>query len=886
MLIVLIGAAATLWATQWMDRVDRAQQRAGLAEQAEQIAGVILGRFAQYETLLHSGRALFAGSAYVSRAEWGQFSSAVLEHQTFAGLAGLAWIPRLGAAQIPVLSAQMQADGLGALQLDPPGDRAWYCPIIYNEPFERNRVSLGRDICTVDAISQAVERTRAQVQVELSEPLELVYSDGSREPAYVMLIWVDGTNRQHAGWIAASVMIEALMGVARDPLMGTSLQIFDVTTDDGGTPIYSTDVAQPSAAARPDDGELVQLERRIDTGGRQLRLVLQQSTSASLTPRIILTAGLLITVLLAGYLISLLRTRARAVLLADRMTHAYRDSEQLLSSITNNIFEGIYRGEPAAGLVYANDSLARMFGFATPDEMIQHAGPILYARAEQRDELLTLLEQDGFYRDVEVEFIRADGSHFIGVNNAVALRDDDGVVRYFDGAIYDITERKRAEEQVQRLAHYDVLTGLPNRALLDQRLRQNLTQARRSGESLAVLFMDLDHFKNINDSLGHGHGDRLLVEVARRLGSGLRGSDTVCRQGGDEFLIVLTDTDAAAAAIGAQRVLDLFVPAFQIEGHDLRITPSIGISIFPDDALDVETLIRNADAAMYLAKESGRAHYQFFTPELNARAHERLTLESELRSALGNGQFSLHYQPFVQLEDGAIVGAEALLRWNHPERGLIAPGTFIPVAEQSGLIVEIGDWVIEEACRQLAEWVGQGIDPIFVAVNVSAVQFWRGGIIEHVERVLNANGLRGDQLELELTESVIMHDAETASQIIRNLNTLGIRLAIDDFGTGYSSLGYLKRFAISKLKIDQSFVQDIPDDPDDTAIIAAVLSLAEDLNLGVVAEGVETLEQMNHLKERGCPQAQGFLFSPAVPADEFAALLARGAFVGVIEAGK
>ena len=514
-----------------------------------------------------------------------------------------------------------------------------------------------------------------------------------------------------------------------------------------------------------------------------------------------------------------------------------------------------------------------MFNYDTPAEMIEHAGPILYARSEQRDELLEMLKRDGYYRDVEVEFVRSDGTRFIGVNNAVATRDDEGNIQYFDGAIYDITARKRAEEQVHRLAHYDSLTGLPNRAMLDRRLRQAITHARTSNQSLAMLFMDLDHFKTINDSLGHSLGDQLLVQVAKRLGAGLRSDDSVSRLGGDEFLILLSDVKSEGAARGAHRILGLFAEPFDLEGHELRVTPSIGISMFPNDAIDAETLIRNADAAMYAAKEKGRANYQFFTPEMNDRARERLTLESDLRQALKTGQLSMHYQPVVRLADRRIVGAEALLRWNHPEHGNIPPSRFIPIAEQSGLIIEIGDWAIAEACRQLAVWMKEGFEPLPVAVNVSALQFWRGGLVDQVRSALDANALDAEWLELELTESVIMRDADTASRVISQLNGLGVGLSIDDFGTGYSSLSYLKKFSISKLKIDQSFVQDLGHDPDDAAIVSAVVSMAEDLGLQVVAEGVETEDQCTMLIARSCELAQGFLFDRPMPPEAFTARL-------------
>ena len=873
--IGILGLAATAWATVWVFDTEHQRQQGQLSERIEQVSGAVRGHYAKYETLLHAGRALFAGSDFVTEGDWSQFTAEVLAGQQMPGLVGLSWVPYVGdPSGLELLSRQKVEEGQGPLVVRPPGERSYYCPIVYNEPQPRNAASIGRDVCTVEALHDALRLTREEPSVFLSEPLRLVQPDDTWQPGFVMLIWVEDWSANHTGWIGASIRTTELFGSPDPTRRDGGFQVLDVTGDRlNPEPVYGRLPAR--------DGGLfnrtIRVERTLTAGGRTFQLTLAEPEAHSWAAAIVLVAGLLSTSLLVAYLLALFRAREQARALAAKTSGKLEESERLLASITDNIFEGIYRGTPDDGLVYANESLARMFGYDDPKLMLETAGPILYAEPDQRDELLERLQRDGFYRDVEVEFVRADGSRFIGVNNAVAHFDSDWNVEYFDGAIYDITERKEAEAQVHRLAHYDALTGLPNRAMLDRRLQQAIRHARAAGQSMALLFMDLDHFKTINDSLGHSLGDTLLVQVAKRLGGGLRSDDSVSRLGGDEFLVVLADVDAEGAARGAQRILDLFAEPFDLEGHELRVSPSIGISMFPDDATSAETLIRNADAAMYAAKERGRANYQFFTPEMNVRARERLTLESDLRQALRSGQLALHYQPVVRIADRRIVGAEALLRWSHPELGDIPPDRFIPVAEQSGLIVEIGDWAINEACRQLDAWMRDGLPALPVAVNVSAMQFWRGGLVDQVRNALDAHSLDAELLELELTESVIMRDAEIASRVISQLNGLGVRLSIDDFGTGYSSLSYLKKFSISKLKIDQSFVQDLGHDPDDAAIVSAIVSMAEDLGLEVVAEGVETDDQRRLLQARGCELAQGFLFDRPMPADDIRDRLRKAA---------
>jgi len=440
----------------------------------------------------------------------------------------------------------------------------------------------------------------------------------------------------------------------------------------------------------------------------------------------------------------------------------------------------------------------------------------------------------------------------------------------------DVSAARAMSLQIAHAAEHDFLTGLPNRMLLNDRVNQAIVLARRHTKQVALLFLDLDGFKHINDSLGHPVGDKLLQSVAKRLVDCARLSDTVSRQGGDEFVVLLSEVQQAEdAAIAARRMLHAVAEPHSIDQHDLFVTASIGVSIYPEDGPDAETLIKNADTAMYQAKENGRQSYQYFKPEMNARAVERQSIEEGLRRALQRNEFSLHYQPKINFRTGAITGAEALIRWTHPTRGSVSPAQFIPVAEECGLILPIGNWVLRHACKQAQAWAAAGLPPATVAVNVSAREFRDDSFLDGLSAALDESGLDPKSLELELTESVLMKHAESAASILQTLRERGIQVAIDDFGTGYSSLSYLRRFPIDALKIDQSFVGGITTATDDASIVTAVISMARSLKLRVVAEGVETLEQSTFLRNHDCDEAQGYYFSRPVPAHQFAALLAR-----------
>jgi diguanylate cyclase (GGDEF)-like protein len=459
-----------------------------------------------------------------------------------------------------------------------------------------------------------------------------------------------------------------------------------------------------------------------------------------------------------------------------------------------------------------------------------------------------------------------------------AVSDAGGRLTHYVGIFSDLSERKESAEKIEFLAHHDPLTALPNRILLHDRLDRALALAERQQTRVALLVLDIDRFKLVNDSLGHELGDQLLQAVAVRLHEYVRETDTVSRQGSDEFLVLLPDTGIE----GAERVVANLLKCvggepFRIAAHELAVTASVGVSLYPAHGRDGDTLVKHANTALEYAKNGGGNAHRFFTASMNVNTLERLHLETSLRLALDKGQFLLHYQPQASLSCGKIVGAEALLRWQHPEWGLLAPGRFIPVAEDSGLIVPIGEWVLREACRQARAWQEAGLARLTVAVNLSALQFKRTDLMATVTRALAESGLAPECLELELTESILIQDVDSALRVVREMRDMGLKLSIDDFGTGYSSLSYLQKLAVDKLKIDRSFVQGLSgDEGDSAAIVRAIIQLAHNLKLLTVAEGVETIEQLNFLRDHGCDEVQGYYLGRPVPADQLAALLVRG----------
>jgi len=537
----------------------------------------------------------------------------------------------------------------------------------------------------------------------------------------------------------------------------------------------------------------------------------------------------------------------------------------------------------AQGLIeFVNPAFSQLTGYSFEDAFGKNPSILKSGRHDAAfyHRLWEALDRDGVWQG-EVWNKRKDGDVFPEWLTINVIRDDHGKVSQYAAVFSDITERKKAEERIKNLAYFDVLTGLPNRRLFTDRLQVAVANAHRHDQRLAIMFLDLDLFKRINDTLGHGVGDMVLVETSRRLNQCVREGDTVARLGGDEFVVLLPELDHLEdAAKLAERVIAHVKAPFVIDEHELYVTTSIGIAVYPDDGLTVEQLIKNADTAMYRAKDLGRNAYQLYTPSMNARSFERLAMESSLRHALSRNEFTLVYQGKVDLVSGRLSGVEALVRWRHPEMGLISPTEFIPLAENMGLIGDIGTWVLKAACRQCKSWHDLGLPPVRIAVNVSALQFREGDVPALVAEALRESGLPPQYLELELTESVLMQRVDEVAQVLRELRQMGVHISIDDFGTGYSSLSYLKRMPIDALKIDRSFVHDLLEDGrivdgEGAEIVSTIINLAHNLRLRAVAEGVETEEQATFLRERGCDEIQGYLISRPVSGEDLVSLFDR-----------
>ncbi|CAA7616943.1 PAS domain S-box/diguanylate cyclase (GGDEF) domain-containing protein (modular protein) [Candidatus Terasakiella magnetica] len=553
------------------------------------------------------------------------------------------------------------------------------------------------------------------------------------------------------------------------------------------------------------------------------------------------------------------------------------EATQQAASVFHNTAEAIVITDPQARILSVNPAFTQITGYSADDAIgrspailkSDRHGPVFYK------EMWASLLETGQWQG-QIWNRRKDGQAYLAWQTISSVTDDKGQVVRFVSVSSDVTELHLKDEQIRHQAYHDALTGLPNRLLLQDRLGHAIEVARRERERVAVMFIDLDRFKVVNDSLGHKAGDTLLVEAAKRLQERLRKSDTIARLGGDEFVVVLSffETLGEVAEV-AESIIGRFQQPIPLLGHDMHVTASVGVALFPRDGSDVDTLMMNADTAMYRAKEAGRSTFRFFDPTMNAEAMERLNLEEALRRAIDNREFTLYYQPKVDLRTGGLAGVEALIRWISPDRGLISPNNFIPLAEETGLILPIGDWVLEEAFRQAAEWHNRGFPPIKVAINASAKQFLNLEFADKVSTLLANHGLDSDLIEIELTESAVMSEPEKAVAQLLLLRQLGIRVSVDDFGTGYSSLSYLKRLPLTTVKIDRSFVHGVDLEPDNAAIVGAILGLAESLGLTVVAEGIETEGEERYLKAAGCPIAQGFRYAKPLAVHDFEAWLDR-----------
>jgi len=578
----------------------------------------------------------------------------------------------------------------------------------------------------------------------------------------------------------------------------------------------------------------------------------------------------------------LAKSKASLNLLVEQQTGDLKsaaDELKLAENVFNESIEPIVITDKDALILRVNHAFCKVTGYESNEVVGKNPKFLKSGRHDSAffEDFWSTLTENGSWQGGIWEK-RKNGEIFPAWQTVTMVRDNQGEVIQYVSIFNDISDQKIYEEKIFKLAHFDIVSGLHNRSSFHEQLEKAITYAARQGHSLSLLYLDLDNFKLINDASGHIIGDMLLKHVADRLKGIVREEDSIARLGGDEFVILVMGTNESKdVTLIARKVLEQISKPILLEHTEVVVTGSIGISTYPVDGTDADTLLRNADTAMYKAKEAGRNRAQFFTAEMNAQAQDRLLLESDMRRGITAGEFLLHYQPQVDITTNNIVGCEALIRWNHPTRGRLSPLIFIPIAEESGLIKELGYWVMEEACRQQVNWINQGLPKLRMAVNISSRQFLSQNLATQVEQVIQQTNIEPSCLELELTEGSVMEHVEENIITLNHFRTLGVKLAIDDFGTGYSSMAYLKRFPIDKLKIDQSFVRDISIDPDDAAIVKATTLLAHSLHLVVIAEGVETKEQLDYLKSIGCNEIQGYYFSKPLVASEFTKLFDESA---------
>ncbi|PWV65895.1 EAL domain-containing protein [Plasticicumulans acidivorans] len=765
-----------------------------------------------------------------------------------SGIAALLWLP------------QIDADTLAQ-----PDTAASRLPILYIEPQAGHEALTAIDLAAQPALRTALERAVGGALAISPPPAPI------RSPATVT-VWlaVSDIDRQH-GMLAAVLRLDQIIDTTLDQPMrrGLVLQLRDISAGTPAQPLAGEAIMANASVWRMSFafGDRI-WELAVAPNAQMAELRLHQTGTLLVLLACAFVSGVFaVFVLVASGRTTLVEAMvtARTAWLAREIDERKRAESRLRQAaiVYENTREGILVLNQQGRIEAVNPAFTQISGYGS--ELLDQRPHQLLACGVRRTlfhEIRTQLRADGHWQG-ETWNRHADGSLYPAWLTFSAVRTEDGRFSHYVAVFSDISSIKQSQAELERLAHHDPLTGLPNRLLLIARIEHAIARAKREHKRLALLFLDLDRFKNVNDSLGHNLGDRLLVAAAERLSASRRDADTLARLGGDEFVMLAENLAVAEHASSlAERLVSACARPFRLGEHELYLGTSIGIAVFPEDGEDAETLLRNADAAMYAAKAQGRGTFHFYTREQTDSAQQRVRIEAELRRALSGGELRLHYQPIVRLADGAVESYEALVRWQHPSRGLLLPAEFLAIAEESGLILELGHWVLDTACRQARAWLDAGT-PRRVAVNITVPQVLRQDLPGLVSAALAHYQLPGHLLELELTESLLLQDPERGAQALKALKALGISLAVDDFGTGYSSLGYLKRLPIDRLKIDRLFVRDLPGDSDDCAIVCAIIDLAHHLHLGVLAEGVETAEQAQFLIEHGCELAQGWLYGRA-----------------------
>ncbi len=893
LLVALLSLGATLFVSYltWRNQVDGHHRQ--VQERVTQLTIDISERLKDYEIALEMARGLFMASDEVTADEWRNFSTSERFFKNIPGTHGFAYVDHVKAEELDdyvrVIRTQYDPDfGVFDTTLYEPISYDDYCVIRYNEPMSRNANTIGLNVASIPASHETMRRSVLYDRVTFSEGFSL-HQTGAAKVGVVLYLplfqhnadtrTVESRLESVSGWVAMSVEMSAFMaGIWPEDWEGVSGVLVQRTSESVDRLLYRHPTQDQSTGGTKDTrgGAVYQASMPVEDWQWVLLVHEAHPNTQIAWSHVFLVGGVssVISLLLVLLVWSLTRTRDRAYKLADELTLSLRESEQRYALAVHGSNDGLWDWDLATGRVYYAPRWKELLGVPeeediyTPEAWFTRISSGCLARFHAK--LTDHIHGKSERFDLELEMHHADGSTRWMLCRAAAVRDQHGKAVRISGSLADISDLKQAQDELRALAQHDQLTGLANRTLFTDRLNHAIARAKRnSSYQYAVLFLDFDGFKVINDSLGHSLGDKLLSEMAERIRTCVREVDTVARFGGDEFVVLMDGIHSADdVQILSQRLLDRLAVPFKCETSEVISTVSIGVVVGTENYENADEVIRDADAAMYQAKAGGRAQYCLFDLKMHTQAVRRMRLEQDLRQCSFDEQFRVYYQPIVNLESGTTAGFEALLRWDHPEHGRIEPEEFIGIAEESGLIVSLGEWVLRESCKQMAAWRARFNDVLKMSINVnlSRRQMLSAEIFDVIDRVLEETGLPAQVLKLEVTESAVMDNPQSIVSVMQRIHELGVRLAMDDFGTGHSSLSCLHQFPIDQLKIDRSFIENMQEHREFAAVMDAIVSLAHFLHLEVVAEGIENAEQLSQLQAMDCQYAQGFFFAKPMAA--------------------